>query len=181
MKIGLYGGAFDPVHKGHIAVAKGAGNYGLDRVIFIPTGNMPHKKRCRATDEQRLKMLSLALEDGFEVSDYEIKRKDVSYSADTIEYMKGIYPTDELYFIVGDDSYGYIDKWKDPERIFKNAKLLVYPREGIKVLPPAIELKCGRVEVSSSEIREKIKRGEDVSRLLTKAVYEYITANGIYH
>ena len=180
MKTGLYGGAFDPVHIGHIAVARGAREYGLDRIIFIPTGNMPHKERCKATDDERLEMLSLVMEDGFEISDYEIRRSGVSYSADTIEHMKKIYPEDELYFIVGDDSYGYIDKWKDPQRIFENAKLLVYPRGGIKIMPPAIELKCESVEASSSGIREMIKRGEDVSRLLSKAVYDYITANGIY-
>ena len=181
MKIGLYGGAFDPVHIGHTAVAKAAKAFGLDEVIFIPTGNMPHKKGCVASNEDRLRMLSLAAQsEGFIISDYEINRGEISYSADTIEYMKSVYKNDDIYFIVGDDSYGYIDKWKDPERIFKNSTLLVYPRDGILVYPPAIKLNCEKVQVSSSEIREKIKRGENVSKLLNEDVYDYITANRLY-
>lgn len=181
MKIGLYGGSFDPIHVGHMTVAKAAKEFGLDKVIFIPTGNMPHKSGCAATAQQRVEMLRLAIDNGdFLISDYEIQRSDVSYSADTIEHFKSIYKNDDIYFIVGDDSYGYIDKWRDPERIFENAQLLVYPREGVEILPPAVRLDCERVDVSSSEIREKIKSGENVSYLLKKEVYDYIIENGLY-
>ncbi len=182
MKIGLYGGSFDPVHIGHIAVAKAAlEQYSLDKVIFIPTGNMPHKKGCVATNEDRVKMLELSFEsEKFSVSDYEINRKEISYSADTIEYFKSIYPEDEIYFIIGGDSYAYIDKWYQPERIFKNATVVVFPRNNEEILPPAKKLLVKQVEVSSSEIRKKIILGENVSNLLKKEVFDYIIEKTLY-
>ncbi len=182
MRIGLYGGSFDPVHIGHMAVAKCAKEqFKLDRVIFIPTGNMPHKKGTVATDTQRVRMLELAFDDeAFSVSDYEINRSEISYSADTIEYFKSIFSEDEIFFIIGGDSYAYIDKWYQPERIFKNATVVVYPREGEKIMPPALEMKVERVEVSSSEIRKKIKLQKNVSNLLKKEVYDYIIENNLY-
>lgn len=182
MKIGLYGGSFDPVHIGHMAVAKAAKEqFELDRVIFIPTGNMPHKKGCVASNEDRIKMLELSFEsNGYVVSDYETTRSEISYSADTIEYFKSVFPEDDIYFIIGGDSYAYIDKWYQPERIFKNATVLVYPRESEKIMPPAVELKVEPVHVSSSEIRQKINLGENVSNLLKKEVFNYIIENNLY-
>ena len=142
MRIGLYGGSFDPVHIGHMAVAKAAKEqFNLDKVIFIPTGNMPHKKGCEASNEDRVKMLEYSFEyECFSVSDYEIQRSEISYSADTIEYFKSIYPTDEIYFIIGGDSYAYIDKWYQPERIFENSTVVVFPRADEEILPPAKKL-----------------------------------------
>ncbi len=182
MKIGLYGGSFDPVHIGHLAVAEAAKEqFELDRVIFIPTGNMPHKKGCVASNEDRIKMLELSFTDStFFVSDYETKRHEISYSADTVEYFKSIFPEDDIYFIIGGDSYAYIDKWYQPERIFKNATVLVYPRDNEKILPPAVELRVKPVRVSSSEIRQKINLGENVSNLLKKEVFNYIIENNLY-
>lgn len=182
MRTGLYGGSFDPVHIGHISVAKAAKEQlMLDRVIFIPTGNMPHKKGTVASDSDRIKMLELSFDcDGFIISDYEINREEISYSADTIEHFKNLYPDDELFFIIGGDSYAYMDKWYQPERIFKNSTVLVYPREGEKILPPAVELVVKPVKVSSSEIRKKIKLGENVLNLLKKEVYGYIIENNLY-
>ncbi len=182
MRTGLYGGSFDPVHIGHMAVAKSAKEqFGLDRVIFIPTGNMPHKKGTVANDEQRVKMLELSFTDeAFSVSDYEINREEISYSADTVEYFKNLFPEDELFFIIGGDSYAYIDKWYQPERIFAAATVLVFPREGENIVPPARELKVEPVKVSSSEIRKKINSGENVSNLLKKEVFDYIIENNLY-
>lgn len=182
MKIGLYGGSFDPVHIGHMAVAREAKRqFDLDKVIFIPTGNMPHKKGCTASDADRIKMLELSMDDKcLSVSDYEMKRSEISYSADTVEYFKSCYPDDEIYFIIGGDSYAYIDKWYQPWRIFKNATVVVFPRHGEDVLPPAKKLVVTEIDVSSSEIREKIKSGENVSNLLKKEVFDYIIENVLY-
>lgn len=182
MRIGLYGGSFDPVHIGHMAVAKSAKEqFRLDKVIFIPTGNMPHKKGTVATNTERVKMLELSFEDdAFSVSCYEINRKEISYSADTVEHFKSIFPEDELFFIIGGDSYAYIDRWYQPERIFASSTVLVYPREGENILPPAVELKVQPVRVSSSEIRKKINSGENVSNLLKKEVLDYIIENNLY-
>ncbi len=182
MRTGLYGGSFDPVHIGHMAVARCAREqFELDRVIFIPTGNMPHKKGTVANDVQRVKMLELSFEsDTFSVSDYEINREEISYSAETVEYFKSLFPEDEMFFIIGGDSYAYIDKWYQPERIFAAATVLVFPREGEKILPPALEIKVEPVRVSSSEIRKKINSGENVSNLLKKEVLDYIIENNLY-
>lgn len=183
MKIGLFGGAFNPVHNGHMAVAEAAiKEAGLDRLIFIPTGNAPHKKETDISREDRLQMLLAATEgrEEMSVSDYEICRTEVNYSADTVEYYRTVYPDDELFFIIGDDSYNQLDTWHEPYRITKASTLLVFPREGAKVEPPAVKIPMDRVEVSSSEIREKIKIGKDCRNLLPKKVFDYIIKRNLY-
>ena len=183
MKIGLFGGAFNPVHNGHMAIAHAAIDMAkLDKLIFIPTGNAPHKKESAVSRKDRYNMLLMAIEgEGkMSVSDYEINREEVNYSADTVEYFKSIYPDDELYFLVGDDSYNKFSSWYQPHRILENATLLVFPREGATVTPPAIEITMEKVEVSSSNIREKIKMGKDCRNLLPKSVFDYIIDKNIY-
>lgn len=183
MRTGLFGGAFNPLHNGHMEVARAAmKKAGLDRIIFIPTGNAPHKKETGVSRSDRLKMLSLAAEDeeNMFVSDYELKKESVSYSADTVEYFKKLYPEDELFFIIGDDSYNNLSDWYEPHRITQNATMLVFPREGANVLPPAIGIDIEKVEISSSEIREKIKYGKDFKNLLPKKVFDYIINSNLY-
>ena len=183
MKIGLFGGAFNPIHNGHIQVAENAiKKAGLDKVIFIPTGNAPHKKETEISRKDRLNMLLLALEDreNMIVSDYELKKETVSYSADTAEYFKKLYPQDELFFIIGDDSYNQLDSWREPERITKVSTMLVFPREGAFVEKPAILIDMEKVEISSSQIRDKIKFGKDFRNLLPKKVFDYIIKGNLY-
>ena len=183
MRIGLFGGAFNPLHNGHLTVARTAvREMKLDKLIFIPTGNAPHKKETEVSREDRYNMVLAAIshEDKMCVSDYEIKRSEVNYSANTTEYFKSLYPDDELFFIIGDDSYNELDTWHEPHRITEAATLLVFPREGADVKPPAIKLPMEIVDVSSSEIREKIKMGKDCRNLLPKAVFDYIIDRNIY-
>jgi len=183
MRIGLFGGAFNPVHNGHMAVAYAAiKSAKLDLLIFIPTGNAPHKKETEVSREDRYNMLVAATigEGKMTVSDYEIKREEVNYSADTVEYFKSVYPNYELFFIVGDDSYNQLDSWYQPHRILENSTLLVFPREGADVKPPAQMVDMQKVEVSSSNIREKIKMGKDCRNLLPKSVFDYIIKRNLY-
>lgn len=183
MKIGLFGGAFNPVHNGHMAVAYAAlDKIKLDRIIFIPTGKAPHKKETQISREDRYNMLleATASEDKFSVSDYEIKRTEVNYSANTAEYFKSLYPDDELYFIIGDDSYNELNTWFEPHRILKVCTLLVFPREGAAVKPPAVEIPMQKVPISSSEIRNQIKIGKDCRNLLPKSVFDYIIKRKLY-
>lgn len=183
MKIGLFGGAFNPFHNGHLSIARTAMKEAkLDRLIFIPTGNAPHKKEGAVSREDRFNMLCEAIkgEENMSVSDYELKRDDVSYSADTTEYFKTLYPDDELFFIIGDDSYNQLSSWYQPERILKVCTLLVFPRNGAEVVPPAVKINMEKVEVSSSEIREKIKLGKDCRNLLPKSVFDYIIKSNLY-
>ena len=183
MKIGLYGGAFNPLHNGHMAVARAAiEKAGLDRLIFIPTGNAPHKKEGETSREERFDMLVLATEneEKMEVSDYEITQSEVCYSADTVEHFASVFQNDELFFIVGDDSYNALNTWHEPERIIKKATLLVFPREGASVNPPAVAIPMEKIEVSSSMVREKIKMGKDCRNLLPKKVFDYIIKRNLY-
>ena len=183
MRIGLFGGAFNPFHNGHLAIAKTAiAEAVLEKLIFIPTGNAPHKIETAISRTDRLNMLNLAIEgeDKMSVSDYELRKDTVSYSADTTEYFKSIYPDDELFFIIGDDSYNQLSSWREPQRIMKVATLLVFPREGADIEPPAKRIDMPRVEISSSDIRNKIKLGKDCRNLLPKSVFDYIIKNNLY-
>lgn len=183
MRIGLYGGAFNPVHNGHMAVARAALQAAkLDRLIFIPSGNAPHKAETHISRDDRCNMLRLAIKDEIkmEISDYELKRTEVSYSADTAEYFKSVYKKDELFFIIGDDSYNDLSSWHEPQRITAVCTLLVFPRNGAEILPPAVEIQMKPVHISSSNIRERIKNGKDVKNLLPKAVFDYIINKKIY-
>ena len=183
MRIGLFGGAFNPFHNGHLAIARTALEKArLDKLIFIPTGNAPHKKEGNVSREDRYNMLCKTIEneENMFVSEYELTKDTVSYSADTVEYFKTLYPDDELFFIIGDDSYNNLSSWYQPERILKSATLLVFPREGAKVEPPAVEISMPRVEISSSDIRKKIKLGKDCRNLLPKSVFDYIIECNLY-
>ncbi|MBQ8808659.1 MAG: nicotinate (nicotinamide) nucleotide adenylyltransferase [Clostridia bacterium] len=183
MRIGLFGGAFNPVHNGHMAVAEAAiKEANLDKLIFIPTGNAPHKKEGGASRQDRYNMLLKLTEqrDNMSVSDYEISKSEVNYSANTAEYFKTLYPADELFFIIGDDSYNQLHTWFEPHRITKVCTLLVFPREGAEVKPPAIAIPMEKVEAASSNIREKIKIGKDFRNLLPKEVFDYIIERNLY-
>ena len=183
MRIGLFGGAFNPIHNGHMAVARAAiAAARLDRLIFIPSGNAPHKAEGAVSRRDRLNMVLLATEneEKMEVSSYELNRSAVSYSADTAEHFKSLYPEGELFFLIGDDSYSDLSRWHEPERIMAVSTLLVFPRNGVKVLLPAVEIPMEKVRVSSSNIRERIKSGKDVSDLLPKQVFDYIIEKNLY-
>lgn len=183
MKIGLFGGAFNPIHLGHVKIAKEAiRQMSLDKLIVIPTGNAPHKKETEITREHRFNMAQLAFKDDdkIEISDYELNREEISYSADTVEHFKKLYPNDELFFIIGDDSYNNLSMWHEPQRILSASTLLVFEREGAKILPPAVKINMERIEISSSEIRDNIYRGKDFINLLPKSVFNYIIKNNLY-
>ena len=184
MKIGLFGGAFDPFHNGHLSICEAAvRTAGLDRLIVIPTWKAPHKDDFSAGFEDRFNMTSAALEGaGFIVSRYEEDRGGVSYSAITVEDFRVMYPDDELYFLIGADSYRDFHTWYRPDRITAAATLLVFPRSGVDVdvVPPAVPVEMERVDISSTEIRELIHRGEDPKKYLPKAVYEYIKLYNLY-
>ena len=198
MKTGILGGAFDPIHKGHLYMAKCAmEEYGLDRFIFVPSGHSPNKSENKMTSfGHRYNMCKLATADAaeFDVSDTEIRDSGISYTYMTLLRFKEIYPSDELFFIMGGDSLDYFDSWKKPDVIAANAVILVVMREDfpadqmqrrishIKELFPADIrlLRCDRMDVSSTQVREFIKAGKDVSGLLDEQVLGYIESNNLY-
>ena len=184
MRIGLFGGAFDPFHNGHLAICRAAvSSAGLDRLIVIPSGKAPHKDGFAADFEDRYNMISAALAGtGYEISRYEGERKEISYSATTVEDFHRMYPEDELFFLIGADSYRDLHKWYEPWRITDIATLVVFPRGGmdIEVKPPAIPVEMDKIEVSSTMVRNMIKAGGDVSAYIPEAVNEYIIVNNLY-
>lgn len=193
MKIGIFGGSFNPPHKMHkkIAIELIKKHY-VDKVIFVPTGSKYKYKNNLLSDKVRLEMLELMCRDNnnLEVSDYELK-EHVVYTYETLDYFKNKYKDDEIYFICGTDNLSYIDKWKKGEDILSNNKLLVIKRntDDINTLlekykdykDNIIVTEIEENEISSTKIREMIynnnKRATDY---LDDSVYSYIRENNLY-
>ncbi len=132
MKIAIFGGSFNPVHKGHISVANYAIEHlGLDKLIFVPAFKSPFKSKIKYTSgEDRINMLNIVKPEKSEVSSFEINRKSTSYTIDTLEYFKQKYPNDELFFLIGSDNVYKLNKWKKINEIVDIAQLVVFKREG---------------------------------------------------
>ncbi len=184
MNIGLFGGAFDPFHNGHLAICQSAvKSAGLDRLIVIPTGNAPHKRGFAADFEDRYNMAILALEGtGSEVSRYEWDKGGVSYSADTVEDFHRMYPEDRLFFLIGADSYRDLHQWHEPWRITSLATLLVFPRGGmeVEVKPPAVMIPMEKIRISSTLIREALQKDAEMEKYLPAKVEKYIIEHNLY-
>ncbi len=134
MKIGIFGGTFNPVHFGHLRAAEEVAQSFLNKIIFIPTNLTSNKKTVALSAEKRMEMLNIAIKNNkkFEVSDIEIKRGGYSYSYDTIVQLEKIYSSDELYFIVGMDAYSGVKNWKNAEGIFDKINFIVVNRSNKK-------------------------------------------------
>lgn len=192
MRTGIFGGSFDPPHKGHIEIALAAKNeLKLDRIIMVPTGQAPHKPDISADVKDRVNMCrSLCEEYGFELSLYEAEKEGTCYTADLLAHFKEICPDDELFLIVGGDSLDYMDKWHEPERIFPLCRVAVARRSGSsdekadylreKFGAEIDFLNCKYFDVSSTEIREAVLRGEELIKYLAPKTIEYIEKNNLY-
>lgn len=195
-KIGIMGGTFNPVHNAHLIMARYAKEqYGLDEVIFMTSGNPPHKRNINMPDaEVRHEMLKAAIgaDADFTADDYEVKLKDYSYSVNTLRHFKEIYPGDMIYFIIGEDSLADFPKWYMPEEILKLCTVLVYPRgegQGIQKKITQIQAMYGGeiypinspvMGISSTEIRGRLKSGKTVRHMIPDSVLEYIEKNKLY-
>ena len=197
MRLGLLGGTFDPVHRGHLALARAARHeLGLDEVLFLPAGQ-PWRKAGRmiGSNEHRLAMLQRALEDeaGFRVSRLELERPGPSYTADTLEALRDDRPEDELFSLLGEDALIDLPNWARPQRILELARLAVARRadsspealeEAERRLPGlgerVIWLKMPAVAVSATEIRERVRGGQPIGGLVPATVEEYIRKQGLY-
>ena len=184
-KIGIMGGTFDPIHFGHLNIASRAkSEYHLDKVIFLTSGNPPHKRDKNILDAKiRHIMVKRAIDgiDGFVASDYEVNRSEYSYSVNTLTHFKEIMPDDELFFIIGGDSLRDFHKWYKPDEILKLCTLLVYDRVGGEYTSDFSKPISGAtIDISSTEIREKLENGEDVSGLVPPSVLDFIKRNNIY-
>ena len=192
MKIGIFGGSFNPPHKMHkeIAIELIKKHY-VDKVIFVPTGSKYKYKNNLLSDKVRLDMLKLMCKDtnNLEVSDFELK-DHVVYTYETLNHFKNKYKDDEIYFICGTDNLSYIDKWKNSEDILSNNKLLVIKRntDDINTLldkykdyeDNIIVTKIEENEISSTKIREMIYNNKGVEDYLDNKVLDYIVRNKLY-
>ena len=192
MKIGVYGGTFNPPHLGHITAAKAVFHMlGLDRLLLIPAGIPPHKEMPEgsATADQRLEMTRLAgeqlgLGNRVQVLDMELKREGRSFTADTLAVLKEQYPEDELWLLMGTDMFLTLQAWKSPEKILSLAGIAAFGRtEYLKKTYPQARIFTltipDVVDVSSTELREKLAKGTG-GELLAPAVYGYILRENLY-
>ena len=200
MKIAIFGGSFNPVHNGHInLIEEICRKVELDRVIVMPTYISPFKKNDSgfvADGKDRLEMCRLAFEDcGFaEVSGYELSRAQVSYSADTVAHFRDIYPNDELFFIMGSDMLLSFEKWHRFKDILKMCSIIAASREDkqrdldrleekaeqLRAYGQVIITEISAYEMSSTLIREKIMKNQDISCYMPEKVVKYIEDNHIY-
>lgn len=196
IKVGIMGGTFDPIHIGHLILAMEAINYEkLDEVWFIPTGNPNFKQDKNVTDKQkRFEMVKIATRDNdkFKVCDYEINKNGVTYSWETMKYLRENYYHD-FYFIMGEDSLMSVETWENAEDFLKNTKILACIRrqEEMSKLDEKIdELKskgyfvekipASFIDISSTKIREKVQSNQDFRYFVPNQVFEYIVRNKLY-
>ena len=190
MKIGIFGGSFNPVHVGHAILANYISQYtDIDEVWFMVSPQNPLKDSSNyIADEDRLKMVKMVCDKcpNVKVSDFEFSLPLPSYTINTLEQLARQYPNNSFKLIIGSDNLAIFEKWKDSEKIINHFGLIVYPRKGydikyignksnIEILHDAPE-----VEVSSTFIREGINSGQNMSFFMPDDVYEYIIKHSLY-
>ena len=194
MKIGVFGGSFNPPHKMHKNIAKTLIKKGyVDKVIFVPTGTKYEYKTNLISNEKRVDMLSLMIEKekNMLISKYELQEKAV-YTYETLKHFKKNYKNADIYFICGTDNLSYIDKWKNGQEILKNYKILVIKRKTDKIEPLLEKYKQYKENIIVTPIKEKTisstkirnylnKKNNLVARLyIDKNIYNYIKKNHLY-
>ena len=187
MKIGLFGGTFNPPHKTHLNMAHQAvSQLQLDKLIIMPCGDPPHKK-TDVDKLDRLAMCKIAFDGMGEVSDYEITRVGKSYTVDTLQHLHETYPNDQLFLIIGEDSFRDFEKWYKPQQILSLAKLAVCERDGVdssqmeqKYLGKIAKVSFEPTDVSSTEIRLRYNFRLPNTQFVDDAVDKFILQNNVY-
>jgi len=198
-KIGIMGGTFDPIHYGHLVTAEAARDkFCLDKVIFVPSGNPPHKKDKKISlgvDRVNMTVLATANNPYFEVSDIELKREGYTYTVDTLKGFIDIYGKEtEFYFITGADAVMEILTWKDVSTILKLCRIVSAYRPGsdinkFKSMVDELErvyrsnihmIEVPALAISSTDIRQRVKRGVTIKYLLPEKTEKYILEKGLY-
>ena len=191
MKIGFIGGSFDPVHFGHLIAGQDAYERGgLDRLVFVPAAQAPLKPgTVQAPAEARLAMLRAALADDarFEISDYEVRKGGVSYTIDAVRYFRGQFPDDELAWVIGADQVERLHQWREIDELARLVEFIVLARPGWEVggqpAIPGLRLRvCAghRIELSSTEVRDRVRAGMPVDAMIPHKTVEYIRETGLY-
>jgi nicotinate-nucleotide adenylyltransferase len=189
MKLGLFGGSFDPVHLGHMLVARAAREEAaLDRIFFIPAAQSPFKTAATsATAPERVRLLRLALagDTTAEVDDRELRRGGISFSIDTVRSYAAEHPGAELFYLIGADQTSQLHLWREAAELARLVEFLIIPRPGeaIAELRPPFRGRALRgfpLGVSSSEIRRRAKAGLPINHLVPSAVAEAVRNNRLY-
>ncbi|MDR3294881.1 MAG: nicotinate-nucleotide adenylyltransferase [Clostridiales Family XIII bacterium] len=197
MKIGVFGGSFDPIHNGHLRIAENAfAEAGLDSLLFMPVYMQPFKiGKTMCAPARRLEMLRLALQGKpeFSVTGVELRERGVSYTIHSLRTIRAQSPADaEIYFLLGADMLLMLEKWKLAAELLREFSFIVAARPGSDSVEPfaaylsdtygtrILHMKNELLDVSSSDIREKVRQGKKIRGLVPKAVEEYIYENGMY-
>jgi nicotinate-nucleotide adenylyltransferase len=195
MRLGLFGGTFDPIHHGHLILADQCReSCELDRVWFVVAGVPPHKPGGRTAVAHRLEMVRIAIAGNaaFVVSDIEATRPGPHYSVETLEAVHRGHPDDDLFFLIGADSLADLPSWREPERIARLATIVVVNRPGLEEVDPArlpdfgpgshrvCSVTIPPVGIASSDLRLRIARGRSIRYMAPRGVEAYIDAHGLY-
>lgn len=197
-KTGILGGTFDPVHYGHLILAEQAmGEAKLDQVVFMPALVQPFKRNTKVADaNHRLEMLKLATENNpcFSVSDLELSSPEISYTINTLRNLKTMDPDADLYFIIGTDAFLGLEKWYSSEDLLRCFSFIIGSRPGYKEQElracmthyrecyhtNMVLIDNSEVEISSTNIKERFRKGKSIKYLLPEAVEAYIYKNKLY-
>jgi nicotinate-nucleotide adenylyltransferase len=201
LRIGVFGGTFDPPHLGHLALAEAASDeLGLERVLFVPAADPPHKRaRTKSAFAHRLAMTRLAVRGNarFSVSDVESRRDGPSYTVETLRRLERRHPDSELWLLLGEDSLHDLPAWKSPDEIARLARIAVAPRiesaagttsrrrparrsAASRSSRAPVWLESPVLEISSSDLRARARRGESIRYLVPDAVAAYLERHRLY-
>lgn len=191
-RVGIMGGAFDPIHIGHLLAAEAAREqHRLEEVWFMPSHIPPHKQQAGVSGQQRLEMVEAAIRDhpAFKAIDIELQRGGVSYTIDTVKELSKTFPRVEFYFIIGADMVNYLPNWENIEELTSMLQFIGLQRPGsfmeLDTLPPYIQnavtlADMPLIDISSSLIRRRITEGLSVRYMVPEAVFEYMIRSGLY-
>ena len=183
MRLGILGGSFDPVHHGHLILARAAlEELKLDRVLFVLASMSPHKTNAKiSTPDDRMNMLRLAIADepNFEASDIELDRPAPSYTVDTLRELSRLQPDAELVLLIGADNVEKFPTWREPDEIARLARIAVLDRGGVNS-PHSWPVVRRSVDISSTDIRQRVSAGLSIRYLTPDAVCDYIRRQGLY-
>lgn len=198
-RLGIYGGTFDPIHMGHLIVAEMTRQEcSLDKVLFIPAGIPPHKKgKGISPGSQRSDMVKLAIENNphFEFCDIELKREGTSFTIDTLRALRQLYQEEyEFWMIIGGDSLLELGTWKDVDELVKMCNFAVYMRSDAqstryeacitklldKTTMNVVLVQAPMIEISSTDIRQRVAQGKSIRYMVPDAVWEYIIDKGLF-